>query len=311
MSAITCLMKEWPTRVRTGVPPCSRDHLGHGLRADQVVQHRAARALGEHADRRRSPWWSTRTAAPPTLVDEEHPVGVAVEGEADVGAGLEHPGLEVDAGSRAGSGRRGGRERAVELAVHDLELERAAPANTVGTTRPPMPLAVSATTFSGRRHRGVDERAHVVGEGAEQVAGARAGRRRRPPRRRRGPTAVGASMSSQAGVLTDRAGAGEAELDAVVLGRVVRGGEHRPGASSDPAAKYSRSVEARPRSTTSSPCEQTPSANAATISTPEGRMSRATSTRVAPGPPRSGRTRRRSPARSSASNCSGTTPRTS
>src|SRR5690606_23596851 len=32
----------------------------------------------------------------------------------------------------------------------------------------------------------------------------------------------------EAGVLADRAGAGQAELDAVVLGRVVRGGEHRP-----------------------------------------------------------------------------------
>ena len=43
-----------------------------------------------------------------------------------------------------------------------------------------------------------------------------------------------------------------------------------PAASSDPAAKYSRSVEPSPRSTTSMPCERTPSANAATMSTPDG-----------------------------------------
>ena len=51
-----------------------------------------------------------------------------------------------------------------------------------------MPLAVSATTLSGRSDGDVDERAHVVGEGAEQVerlepAGGpvvRRARRRRP-----------------------------------------------------------------------------------------------------------------------------------
>ena len=53
-----------------------------------------------------------------------------------------------------------------------------------------------------------------------------------------------------------------------------------PGASSVPAAKYSRSVDASPRSTTSRPWRCTPSAKAAASSTPLGRMSRATSTRV-------------------------------
>ena len=56
-----------------------------------------------------------------------------------------------------------------------------------------------------------------------------------------------------------------------------------PGASREPEAKYNRSVEPRPRSTTSSPWLVTPSPNAATMPTPDGRMSRATSTRVAPG----------------------------
>src|SRR5690242_4408052 len=43
-----------------------------------------------------------------------------------------------------------------------------------------------------------------------------------------------------------------------------------------------RSVEAIPRSTTSTPCERTPSANAPASSGPSGRMSRATSTVGAP-----------------------------
>src|ERR1700716_2282081 len=42
-----------------------------------------------------------------------------------------------------------------------------------------------------------------------------------------------------------------------------------------------RSVEAMPRSTTSTPCDRTPSAKAADKLTPDGRMSRAMSTRGA------------------------------
>ncbi len=55
-----------------------------------------------------------------------------------------------------------------------------------------------------------------------------------------------------------------------------------PGASYSPAAQNSRSVEARPRWTTSRPWPITPSANAAANSGPEGRMSWATSTWSAP-----------------------------
>ena len=70
----------------------------------------------------------------------------------------------------------------------------------------------------------VDERPHVVGEGARAGRGTAS---RRPGRRRgqRRPRPV-ALISREPGVLADRPGAGQAELDAVVLGRVVRGGEH-------------------------------------------------------------------------------------
>ena len=55
-----------------------------------------------------------------------------------------------------------------------------------------------------------------------------------------------------------------------------------PGASRRPAAKYSRSVGIKPRSTTSTPWLVTPSMNASANSAPDGRMSRPTSTRDAP-----------------------------
>ena len=55
-----------------------------------------------------------------------------------------------------------------------------------------------------------------------------------------------------------------------------------PGASRLPAPKYIRSVEASPRSMTSRPCSSRPSENAASSLGPEGRMSRATTTRSAP-----------------------------
>ena len=55
-----------------------------------------------------------------------------------------------------------------------------------------------------------------------------------------------------------------------------------PGASRCPEAKYKKSVEAIPRSVTAAPSGRAPSAKAAESSTPDGRMSRTTSTRSAP-----------------------------
>src|SRR3954470_11635337 len=69
-----------------------------------------------------------------------------------------------------------------------------------------------------------------------------------------------------------------------------------------------RAVDAMPRSTMSTPCEHTPRANAAVRSTPDGRMSRATSTVGA-----AAKRANAAPIAShiSASSCSGTTPRMS
>ena len=74
----------------------------------------------------------------------------------------------------------------------------------MGTTRPPMPLAVSATTLRGRSDADVDEGDDVVGPLVEQVRA-----------RARGPVSGGSGSPSsssavgldlgQAGVAPDRA----------------------------------------------------------------------------------------------------------
>ena len=159
------------------------------------------------------------------LVDEEHPVGVAVEGEADVGARLEHPGLQVD--QVLGLDRVGGvvRERAVELAVQDLEVERQAVEHG---GHDEAAHAVGGVGDDLQRPQGddVDERADVGGEVGEQVDAAD----RRPPAAGGLEPGGGHGLDlAEAGVLADRLGAGEAQLDAVVLRRVVAGGEHGAG----------------------------------------------------------------------------------
>ena len=97
-----------------------------------------------------------------------------------------------------------------------------------------MPLAVSATTFRGLKFLDVDEAPHVGRELVEHVAALDApvfgDRRDAAVDRRRGVGLDGhAADLAEAGVTPDRAGAGQAQLDAVVVGGVVRRREHRPG----------------------------------------------------------------------------------
>jgi hypothetical protein len=80
------------------------------------------------------------------------------------------------------------------------------------------------------------------------------------------------------------------------------------GMSREPDAKYSRSVEARPTSTTPTPCEFTPSTNAAAMSGEDGRASRPRATRGAPDHRAKAEPMRRA---TSSFSSSGTTPRTS
>ncbi len=124
------------------------DDLRHARRRDQVVDDRAAGVLGELAggDEGGDGGRRDRFAA---LVDHEAAVGVAVEGEAEVGALGADAGLEVHDVGGVERVRLMVGERAVQLEVHRDEGE-GSPSKTVGTVWPPMPLPASTTTFSGR-----------------------------------------------------------------------------------------------------------------------------------------------------------------
>ena len=200
------------------------DHdLGHGLGADEVVDDlatglRLQDGVGEDRGRGRA------RQADPLLVDEEDAVGVAVERQPDVGTDLEHTGHEVTL--VLGLDRIGGmvRERAVELAVHDLEVEREAVEHG-GNDETAHAVGGVGHDLQRPERPDIDERTHVVGERAEHVAAGHRARGRGGSDARRGVV----TDLRQTGVLTDGAGARQAELDAVVLGRVVRRREHGAG----------------------------------------------------------------------------------
>ena len=188
------------------------------------------------------------------LVDQEHPVGVAVEGQPDVGADLEHPGLQVGLVLRLDRVGRVVGEGAVELAVDDLEIEREA-SNTAGTTRPPMPLAVSATTFSGASASTSTKQRTWSAKSSSRSTWAR---RARLPPSRTDPASDAAAPSRISARPLSSPTVGHPErqnLMPLYCAGLCDAVNMAPGASSDPAAKYSRSVEPSPRSTTSRPCD--------------------------------------------------------
>ena len=238
-------MNEWPTRVRTARAPVSA--MTSGTCAEQMTlwtigDVRGIRPVGDRAgdlaagDEGGDGARAHRLAA---LVDDEAPVGVAVEGEAEVGAVLADRGLEVDEVLRVeGVGLVVG-EGAVELEVQgdDGERQRVEP----GTGAQDGRHGVAAHAVAG-----VDD----DGEGRMPDRSTRPrGRRRSRPRTSRSVGARAAARWAgggggdvagedplgevadlgEAGVLADGAGAGAAELDAVVLGGVVARGEHGAG----------------------------------------------------------------------------------
>ena len=102
------------------------------------------------------------------LVDEEHPVGVTVEGEPDVGAVLEHRRLQVDQVlGLDGVGRMVG-EGAVELAEEDRDLEGQR-SNTSGHHQPAHAVGGVGHHPERAQRADVDERADVVRVLLEQV----------------------------------------------------------------------------------------------------------------------------------------------
>ena len=146
----SALMKLCPTLVRTGVAAVLGDDLGDGLGADQVVQDRGAGLLLEHRRRRRCAVVVEPEMPLALLVDEEDAVGVAVEGEADVGADLDAPGRTRSRWFSGWIGSAGWLGNVPSSSPYMISRSNGSPSNTAGTTSPPMPLAVSATTLSGR-----------------------------------------------------------------------------------------------------------------------------------------------------------------
>ncbi len=166
------------------------------------------------------------------LVDHEDPVGVAVEGQPDVGTVLDDGGLQVH---QVGRVQRVGLvvgEGAVELEVHRHDVQR----QTGQHDRDGVPAHPVAGVDDDLQRP--DPRTGPPGR-----AGSRSTRRARPGADTL-PTSVGSRSNTaapssscsaqlricgQSGVLPDRRGPRAAHLDAVVLRRVVAGGEHRPG----------------------------------------------------------------------------------
>ena len=115
------------------------------------------------------------------------------------------------------------RERAVELAEQELELE-GQPRHHRGDDEATHPVGGVGDDPQRRQRRDVDERPDVGDERGQQVATL-------------DPARVLAALEEtarnqrldlgEAGVLADGRGAGPAQLHAVVLGGVVAGGEHR------------------------------------------------------------------------------------
>ena len=234
-------MKEWPTRVRTARAPVSAMTSGHLGRADDVVDHgdvRGIRALGDGTgdlaagDERGDRAGAHRFSA---LVDDEAAVGVAVEGQPEVGAVLADGGLEVDEVLRVeGVGLVVG-EVAVELEVHRDDGEREAGQARGGLEDGRDGVAahaVAGVDDDGERAdvAEVDQTAQEGGVVGEDVALVEAARGDVGVGDLAGQDALGEGADvGEAGVLADRAGAGVAHLDAVVGGGVVARGEHRAG----------------------------------------------------------------------------------
>ena len=196
--------------------------LGHDLRADEVVHDRLTGVpfedpLGEDGGGDRAGQGLR------LVVDEEDAVGVAVERQPDVGAGVEHGPLQVLEVLELD--RVGGmvRERPVELGIEDRQVDR-----QVGEHGGDDGAAHAVGGVGDDTQRAqcvdVDEGVDVLDVLGEQVAlldpaplgGAfeEPGLDRRPDIR-------------EPRVLADGGGARPAQLDPVVLGGVVAGSEHR------------------------------------------------------------------------------------
>ena len=77
-----CLMYEWPTLVRTGMPPSSATTSGTAREQIRLCRIGGARVGPQHGSREQCRRGRTAETFA-LLVDHEDPVGVTVEREAD------------------------------------------------------------------------------------------------------------------------------------------------------------------------------------------------------------------------------------
>ena len=125
------------------------DHLGHGLRADQVVDDGAAAGAGAASPRRRSRWWSNpRPARPGRRRGTRGRRRRRTRGRCR----RRRRGRPSGASTRFSGwiGSAGWFGNVPSSSPKRTVSSNGRPSKTLGTTRPPMPLAVSATTLSGR-----------------------------------------------------------------------------------------------------------------------------------------------------------------
>ena len=200
-----------------------RDDLRHGAGRDHVVDDRRARLAGQlpGRDQRGEHRGRDDLAA---LVHHEAPVGVAVEGEPDVGVVLDHRALQVAHVLRLDGVGLVVRERAVEGEVERDQRDRQ-PVEDLrhGMARHPV---AGVHRHRQRPDRGdVDQLPQVVGVAGEQV----------PPGDGAGHRCWSQGPFGQildffkAGLDPYRLRSGPAQLDAVVPRRVVAGRDHRAG----------------------------------------------------------------------------------
>ncbi len=217
----------------------TQDRLGHDARGDEVVDdvERAVRLQRAHSlnltqrDDGRDGRGAHRL---PALVDDEAPVGVAVEGESEVGAVLDDGPLQIDEVGRLERVGLVVREGAVELEVErdDLDGQRGQPrgrAEHGGHGEPAHAVPGIHDDTKGPDAGEVDESPQVRRVAGEHVElSIRSGRRHEVDTVRE-ICARAISDAGEPGVHADPAGARAAELDAVVGRRVVTRREHRGG----------------------------------------------------------------------------------
>ena len=233
--------------------------VGHDGRDDAGLRQPAvvAPALGDH----RHDLVAVDQVA--LLVDDDHPVGVAVERDADVGPHFAHLARE-----RLGRGRADF-EIDVEPVRLDADLDhlRAELPQRLGSDlvgRAVGAVDHDAQAFerdvAGKRPLGVFDVARldvVDALGAPEVR--RAGEHRRD-------VAVHQRLDPRLDLVRQLVSVGAEQLDAVVLVRVVRGRNHHPEVAAHRARQHrDRRRRHRPSSSTSTPTEVKPATSAYSI----------------------------------------------